>query len=293
MFHHAEFNRQPDTVIGLLGQWQVLIAMLGVAAAALFLAALVYHLIGTFSREKIPWSVSWSNRKAIEVVLLAVLALDLPILIVYNYPARYFLPLVPLLAVLGGIFVEDLIVYAEKSDLPLWRYGAMATSMIVFAISLLRVISVGLLFQHDARIPASAYIAMLPEHTSIEYTYYPPTIPEKHFSRRNSYPLFFAKSMLAGQPAPEWSGRVNQGEDGLEDRQPDFLIIDSLTARRFEDPLTCAEVALECDFFKRLQTNETSYRLLEKFEYHLPDYLPQLSPFFLNPTIWVYARLSE
>jgi hypothetical protein len=69
------------------------------------------------------------------------------------------------------------------------------------------------------------------------------------------------------------------------------LIVDSFTSDRFNDPQTCAQITIECSFFQRLIAGETSYQLVRTFDYHLPDFLPQLAPFFLNPTIRVYQRI--
>ena len=291
MFHHAEFNRQPDTLIGLIGQWRVLYTALGASAALLFLTAFMYDLAGILFKDRRSFTGSQSNRKAVEAVLISAIALDIPMLIVFNYPARFFLPMIPLLAVLAGIFFEQLL----RRFMPRgWFVPAVvhAVAAGVFVLSLSRAASITLLYLNDARIEASEFIARLPPDTSIEYTFYPPTIPEKHFSHRQTYPLFFSKSMVGGEPDPDWSGQINLGELGLEKRATDYLIVDSFTYERFADPLLCQTIPSECVFFNRLLAGEAAYRLLAKFEYRLPEFLPQLSPFFLNPVIQVYQRGS-
>ena len=289
MLHHAEFNRQPDSLIGLFGQWRVLWGTLGWAAASMFLAAFLYHLAGFFLKNKPPWEDTRASHSEIEVLMLAIIALDLPMLIVHNYAPRFYVTIIPLLAVLAGIFIEDLVRSGEKHSFRFAGSLALAAGVGVFALSMLRVFSIALLFMNDARIAASETVASLPRNSTIEYTLYPPTIPDHYFSRRHTYPLFFAKSMVGGVPDPSRANSLNLGEAGLMERGTDFLVFDSLTYERFDDPATCKNIPLECKFFRRLLAGETEYRLLAKHKYRLPDYLPQLSPFFLNPTIRIYG----
>jgi hypothetical protein len=165
-------------------------------------------------------------------------------------------------------------------------------AVVAVAVTFPRVVSIALLFLNDARMEASQYVAALPAGTSIEYTLYPPTIPDQHFIREHNYPIFFKK--YPGQVEP--TSRIykfNAGEAGLNDRRTDYLVIDSLTYSRFQDEYICDSNLVECRFFEKLLAGETSYQLIADFKYSLPEYLPDLQMAFLNPEIRVYVRASE
>jgi hypothetical protein len=50
---------------------------------------------------------------------------------------------------------------------------------------------------------------------------------------------------------------------------------------------------IECDFFKQLETGRSNhYRLIAKFFYTPPPYLPRMNVQFANPTIRVYERIK-
>ena len=291
MFQHAGFDRQPDTPVGIIGQWAVLGESMGMAAAILFLVSVLYHVILLIRGGR--WIVDKGDkrRQGIEVILVALVSLNLPMLMVYNYAARFYLPMMILAAVLVGLFVGDLLEFGAKRKDRLMTTGIGAAVLLVLGLSALRVASVVLLFFNDSRIAASAFIAGLPKKSSVEYTFFPPTVPDRFFSRKHNYPLFFPKSMMEGKPDPSQQGKVNLGESGLQKRETDYLIIDSPTFERFKDPATCEAIPVECSFFKRLRAGETSYQLDRSFAYQLPAVLPQLKPFFLNPKIEIY-RLS-
>jgi hypothetical protein len=103
------------------------------------------------------------------------------------------------------------------------------------------------------------------------------------------YPLHFIK--YENQPPPERNASIyNQGELGIEAREPDYFVVDSFTYRRFESQNQCAVTPLECDFFRRLFAGETNYELLKSFEYTLPAFLPERGASFVNPVIKVYQR---
>jgi hypothetical protein len=147
-----------------------------------------------------------------------------------------------------------------------------------------------LLFSNDARIAASGFLKTLPVGTSLEHTYYPPTIPTERFTREHNYPIYFRKAQ--NEPLPT-SNRYefNAGEAGLDDRLTDYLVIDSFTSDKFENPYVCADMQVECDFFKQLETGKSDhYALLAEFKYELPAWLPQIHVDFVNPTIRIYER---
>ena len=148
-----------------------------------------------------------------------------------------------------------------------------------------------LLVIHDARIPASIYMKTLRRGSSLESTYYPPTIPQIFFEREHNYPIYFQK---AGEPLPTSPKfKYNVGETGLDDRQTDYLVLDSFTSEKFDDPYTCKTMQVECDFFKQLATGRSEhYKLLAEFSYSLPPYLPRIDVLFLNPSIRIYERIQ-
>ena len=76
----------------------------------------------------------------------------------------------------------------------------------------------------------------------------------------------------------------NLGEQGLLQRDTDYLVIDTLTYDRFYTKSICDTNPVECDFFKNLVAGEiVTYRLLKEFTYSLPPYLPQVGVAAVNP----------
>jgi len=293
----SQYGRQPGTVIGLIGQWESLRLALGLGVLIVFIIAFFYytaililHFLNKLPVKDVDPIHTQDKITSIGILLMAIILLDLPMLLSYNYPPRFFITIIPLLSVLTALFIQDLVSMLNKRNR---RYGSVFVilgALCLLTYSFLRVFSLTLLLFNDARIPASAYIAALPLKTSIEYTLYPPTIPEDHFSRRHSYPIRFQK--FPDQPERE-KGKIykfNTGENGLEKRETDYLVIDNFTYERFEDDFVCLTVRVECKFFKRLLKGKTNLELLATFKYNLPGYLPQVTPFFINPTIQVYKR---
>jgi hypothetical protein len=209
----------------------------------------------------------------------------------YNYQVRFFLPLMPSLAIVAAFFLEALYGYIKQRNIWFVRSLYVALSLLVL-YSFARNISVMLLFMNDARFAASTYTAALPKGTSLEHTLYPPSIPSKHFKREFNYPIYFVK--VPGDPLPTSNKyKFNVGEVGLDERQTDYLVTDSFTYGRFSDRYICANTQVECDFFKQLNTGKSNhYKLIAEFSYHLPAYLPQIEIAFVNPTIRIYERIK-
>jgi len=222
------------------------------------------------------------------VVFIAILVLDLPMMISFNVQRRYFLPLLPLLCVLSAFCIT----YLNGLCTGRLRHLAWIPLLGAFAVVVLsagRVASIMLLLKNDARIPAGEFLSTLPEGTSIEYTLYSPNIPEDHFTKAHAYPLYFKKFPDAELPTdPRYI--YNAGESGIEQRQTDYLVIDSLISIRFEDEYTCEMHQAECDFFNRLLAGESNYRLIADFKYELPWFLPQISITATNPEIKIFQR---
>src|ERR1051326_6624597 len=157
----------------------------------------------------------------LSIIVLAILAMDLPIMTSYNYQLRFFLPLMPFLAITTAFFVQAIYEYAKEKNIWFTRSLTIALTLIVL-YSFARNISVMLLFMNDARFPAGIYINSLPTGTTIEYTLYPPTIPKKHFKHQQDYPIYFVK--VPGDPIPTSRSYVfNAGEIGLDERQTDYF----------------------------------------------------------------------
>ena len=290
LLHTGNYARQPDSVRGIIGQYSVLADGSGIFLFLIFSAGFlwaIYHMIKSLLKKET--QDPGSNRFVIP--LLAILAMDLPIMISFNYQMRFFLPLLPMLAILSAFLIDQLqSITAENNRSLKYLLDIVLGAVIIY--SLTGNISVMLLFLNDARKPASAYIASLPVGTSLEFTYYPPSIPLQHFSRNHSYPLYFSKSPNDPLPTSPYF-EFNVGEIGLDDRQTDYLVTDNFTYDRFSDPYICASVQVECDFFKQLNTGQSNhYKLIAEFSYKLPPYLPQINIAFVNPVIRIYERIK-
>ncbi len=288
LIYNGNYGYQPDSLRGVLGQYAVFADGLGIVMFLLFIASAVwsgYKVVQAFRAKQ-------NTEDLRAVILLSILAIDLPIMLSYNYPIRFFLPLMPLFAVLSSFFIGDMYALAKQTGKPLHARLVLAGVALMLLLSFARVISVILLFSNDARIPASAFMKTLPAETSLEHTEYPPSLPSEHFEREHNYPLFFRKS--ADQQLPV-SKRFdfNAGEAGLNDRLTDYLVIDSFTADKFNDPYVCSAMQVECDFFAQLAAGESDhYRLLAAFEYAPPRFLPQIRIAFVNPEIYIYERIE-
>ena len=284
---NASYGRTPDALPGIIGQWGVFQSGVGAAVFYLFIVALLWHFVNLMIRSFRKPTGDEGRNKAISVILLAIIIFNIPYLFSYNYQSRFFLPFIPMFSLLASLFVEDLIQFFRARKLAFaipvtWT----AISLIIFT-SLLSVISVMLLFKNDARIAASKFINTLKPDTHIEYTLYPPHIPENHFSVARNYPIYFIKYL--GEEVPTNKPyQYNLGEDGLYERGADYFVVDNFTYSRFSDEYICETNPVECNFFEKLRAGETSLRLLGEFEYSLPLYLPQISLTFVNPDVKVY-----
>lgn len=287
----VNYGRRPDSIRGILGQYGVLADGLGVALCLLFAAAFLwtcYQTIKAYRGESLKLG---EGANTFAILLLGIITLDFPMMISYNFQLRYFLPLMPLLAVLTAFFIKDLYTYTRQTEKAVLIYMVTAGVSIVVLYSLARIASMTLLFLNDSRIPASEFLMTLPVGKSLEHTYYPPSLPAGHFGREHNYPVHFILS--ADDPLPtNKSYEFNQAEKGLDNRMTDYLVVDNFTADKFKDPFTCNLMQNECEFFKQLETGRSEhYQLLAEFKYTLPPYLPQIKVLFANPTIRIYERI--
>ena len=292
LIHTGNYARQPDSVRGILGQYASFANGVGLPLFILFAAAFLWASYKVFQAYGLRKEKPDARTGVLAILVLSILALDLPIMISYNYPVRFFLSMMPIFAVLGALFTVDLYRQIEATGsttyLRLLNLGLAGVLLFSFA----RNISVMLMFLNDARIPASEFIKTLPAGTSLEHTLYPPRIPLEHFDREHNYPIFFKKS--PDDAAPTHRNYVyNAGEAGLNDRQTDYLVADSFTIDWMKDPYICQSMQTECDFFNQLAAGRsTHYRLIAEFSYSVPPYLPKLRISFVNPAIRIYERIQ-
>ncbi|MBI3151544.1 MAG: phospholipid carrier-dependent glycosyltransferase [Chloroflexi bacterium] len=290
--NYPQYGFNSGTPIGLFGQWEVFESAVGTFAYYLFILAFLW-----FAARLVLWKIgktSFENRQAqaVGIFMAAVLIFDLPFMVSINYIERYFIPFVPFLAILGALFIDEILRLASSRKLVTVHWAVLALLVFGLAYSGLHLVSIALLFMNDARIPAGEYIASLRGfEKSLEYTLYPPMINKRQFERAHNYPIYFVK--YAADVVPT-GGRYeyNQGEQGLLARDTDYFVIDSYTYDRLYTNSVCETNPVECDFFKSLLAGEiTSYRLIKEFAYSLPPYLPHVSISAVNPDVRIYERV--
>jgi 4-amino-4-deoxy-L-arabinose transferase-like glycosyltransferase len=286
------YGHIPGAVRGAIGQYQVLWKGLGIVIFLLFAAGLVWACIQVIQAYRQKTLMHESRAASFSVLLLALFALDVPMIVSYNYQFRYFLTIVPVLAVFSGFFVNWLYSRAAQSHRSAYSRLVVAGVVVIVLFSFARLISVALLFMNDSRSPAGTFVQSLPAGTSLETTFYSPDVPENHFEREHNYPVYFIRNINDQLPVNK-KYKFNNGEAGLDDRKTTYFITDSFTADKFKDPYTCSIMQLECDFFKQLATGQSNhYKLIKEFSYHLPAFLPQIHVEYVNPTIRVYERIQ-
>ncbi len=281
----ASYGRGPDSTIGLYGQWGTFQAAVGEAVYTLFLIALLWFVVRLLLNALGKVKEGEFRARALFVLSLSIIVFDLPFLMSYNYVPRFFLPFLPMFAILAGLFLEDLLGFFKSRLYVI--YSLAAGAVLVVLLAFMQVVSVALLFANDARMPAGRFIETLEPDTVLEYTLYPPSIVQNYFARTRNYPIYLVK--YPGETVPTNKPyRYNVGRNGLADRGVDYLVVDSFTYARFSDAYICETNPVECDFFTRLIAGETDLRLLASFEYHLPPFLPQVSLAAVNPVVKVY-----
>lgn len=290
----SQYGFNSGTPIGLYGQWEIFREAVGIFEYYLFLCAFIWFVIRLILHRLGRVTMDRFMLAGILILVTNVILFDLPFLISINYIARHFIPFVPLFAILAAFFVDEILRFAADRKLVFAR--TVFTSLIAVGVvySSLRLVSVALLFMNDARIPATDYIAAIRGYgKSLEYTLYPPNIEKKHFTRAHNYPIYFVKYADDNVPT---GGQIkyNQGEQGLLERDTDYLVIDSYTYDRFYTSSVCEINPVECDFFTRLIAGEVkSFQLLQSFTYDLPPYLPQVSISSVNPDVLIFERVRE
>jgi hypothetical protein len=291
---YPQYGFNSGSPIGLYGQWSVFESAVGTFAYYLFIIGFIWSAVWLILRQVGKIHMDDKRFQAIVILIATVLIFDLPFMVSINYIPRYFIPFVPFLAILSALFVNEII---DLANIKNWKFIPAGISLLLvlgISYSMLRLVSTALLFMNDARIPASEYVAsFLGYKKTIEYTLYPPIVNKKQFyGAARNYPIYFVKYPTDVVPT---GGRFeyNQGEQGLIDRNVDYFVIDSFTYSRLYTDSICETNPVECDFFKKLLAGEvTSFRLMEKFSYSLPSYLPQLTVTAVNPEIRIYERVK-
>jgi hypothetical protein len=289
---YPQYGFNSGTSIGLLGQWPVFEEAVGIFAYYLFILCFVWFVVKLILWQFGKLQMDKKQGQAITILVATILLFDLPFMVSINYIPRYFIPFVPFLSILGALFIKEVIDLAKSYG---WNYvpaGIAVLLVVGISYSMLRLASTALLFMNDARMPASEFIADLPgENKVIEYTLYPPIVNKQQFSKAYNYPIFFLKYPDDIVPT---GGRYeyNQGEQGLIDRETDFLVIDTFTYSRLYTDSICVTNPVECDFFKRLlEGNVKTFLLVKEFTYSLPPWLPDISISAVNPEIRIYERV--
>jgi 4-amino-4-deoxy-L-arabinose transferase-like glycosyltransferase len=290
---YPQYGFNSGSAIGLYGQWSVFEAAVGAFAYYLFIFCFVWFAARLILRRIGIAQLDEKQAQGVMILIITVLIFDLPFMVSINYIPRYFIPFVPFLAILGALFITEIIDLAVKKKWKFLPAGITILLVLGLSYSMLRLVSTALLFMNDARIPASEYIATLRGYKkTIEYTLYPPIVDKKQFyGAARNYPIYFVKYPNDVVPS---GGRFeyNQGEQGLIDRNVDYFVIDSLTYSRFYTDSICNTNQVECDFFKKLLAGEIdSFRLMRDFTYILPPYLPQLEVTAVNPEVRIYERV--
>lgn len=286
----VSYGYQPDSIRGFLGQYGIMANGLGFGLTLLFDIAFLWAVWKVIKAYRDNALSEEPQIRSFAILLLAILALDLPMMISYNYQLRYFLTLMPFLAVLAAFFISDLYHRAKQNDKAWYPIAISLGVSVIILYSMARLISLMLLVMNDARIPATVFVASLPAGTSLEHTNYPPSLPPDHFEREHNYPIYFVRG---DEPLPTSDRYVfNAGEAGLDERGTDYFVVDNFTSRKFDDRYYCEAMPDECAFFKQLETGGSDhYQLLTEFKYTLPPYLPQIQFEFINPTIRIYERI--
>ena len=283
----ASYGRGPDSTIGFYGQWGALKGAVGTAAYYLFLIAflwsagkLILYLVKKDREDR-------ERMDIVLVILIAIILFDIPFMLSYNYVPRFFLPFLPMFAVLASLFVEDLVSMVKRRGYAFLTPLISTVVILVIWSSFMQVVSVALLFANDARTTAGKFLKTLEPGTLLEYTLYPPAIPANYFAGTRNYPIYLVK--YPGETVPTNKPyRYNEGEEGLFERGANYLVADSFTYARFGNEFICETNPVECDFFTKLLAGETDLRLLASFEYRLPSFLPSLSLAAVNPVVKVY-----
>ena len=288
---HATFGETANLPRGIVGQWALMWGMFGGVLFVLTLASVIYFGYKALGVVPAAEDGGESSFKYAGILVLALLVYDLPIMLSYNYQARFFLPLLPFFAVLFGMGVEALMAWVGQTRFARFQAWVPFVALVILLVSGLRVISVRLLLANDPRILAGEFIDSLPEGASLEHTIYTPDFDRERFAREHDYPVYFIKH--EGDTVPDEIDpgyKTNRGEAGLLERGTEYLVVDSFTYGRCANENIYATNPVECGFFADLLEGETSYEMIGEFAYLLPSFLPQIEIAFVNPEIRIFQK---
>lgn len=274
--------------IGLIGQRAAFLDALGKPLAIIFLIGTVLAALITL-RELISGDERNKNRaRAILVVILVLIIFDIPISITTFYPMRFIVPMIPGLAVLTAISIQELWQLDGRPRWGILRVLVGVGLVGVLAFSYIRVIGIELLFINDARIAAGEWLANgLPANSSVEYTRLQPNFPDGRY-RLQEFPYSIRRH--PSDPVP----LDDLGLAGVEMRRPDYLVVTSyMYWWYYDNPYFCELNLANCIFFRGLLAGKTAYDQAAHFHYELPQWLPTVSTLFVNPDIYVFARREE
>ncbi len=277
--------------VGLVGQWGKMVDGLGPLLFLLFAVAFTWALVqaAKYLAARLKQGEIDHYGRFYLAIILILIAFELPLALSQFYPMRYMVPAYPLLAALAALMLADLWRAFQISGNKLGRQLLLLAAVAVIFFSALRFASVILIFANDSRSTAGrALPALIPAGSRTEYTLYPPHLPTENRVVDN-YPLKVFKFEEDIAPITGW----NMGEEGVELRKPEYLVVDRKTYARFEDEHVCRLNPVECDFFARLLNEESRYELVEQFVYQVPPYLPQVKTDFANIEVLLFERRAE
>ncbi|MGB9669340.1 MAG: ArnT family glycosyltransferase, partial [Anaerolineales bacterium] len=106
LHHHSIYARTPISPLGAVGQWQLMIDALGMPVFLLLIVVALYAITQLLLMKYRNTSSDISYRQSVLVLLIVLIALDLPILLSYNLQARFILPLLPPAFALAALSIE-------------------------------------------------------------------------------------------------------------------------------------------------------------------------------------------
>ena len=211
---YAQYARTPTSQPGYVIQWEIILAAFGAALTILFLLALVFFFIGLTKKATTKISFKGNELGGLSIVLVAILALDLPILTSYNVQLRFFIPMLPLVAAFCLKMIDWTFGWLKQEPQPRLTAALTLLLLLVFISSALRVASITLAIKNDSRIAAGKFLETLPAGKTLEFSLYTPNF---HYTQLKveQYPLYFLK--FEKEELPEDSRFVyNDGENGVE-----------------------------------------------------------------------------
>ncbi len=132
----ALYGKNSGIPIGLFGQWKVFESAVGTFSYYLFILCFIWFavklILWRFGKIKLAEKQA-AFQQAIIILVTAVIIFDLPFLVSVNYVARFFMPFVPFLSILGALFVKEIVDPAKNKG---WNFvPAIVMTLLVVGIS--------------------------------------------------------------------------------------------------------------------------------------------------------------